>query len=361
LIGVAGILAALALGISALMTGPGRSGRSNVPEDPPVPEATRLSLGPVIGTESPPDPAPEGMVWIPSGVYWMGGNDRSTLDADPPHLVRVDGFWMDRTEITNRQFAEFVKATGYVTIAERKPDPKDFPGAPAEKLVPGSVVFSPPQAPIGLNDALRWWSYVPGACWRHPEGPGSSIEGKDDHPVVHVAFPDATAYASWAGKRLPTEAEWEWAARGGLDRKKYVWGDSREPDGKPMMNHWQGRFPVQNVATDGFDRVAPVGTYSSNGYGLLDMAGNVWEWCSDWYRPGYDVGGPSPLVNPKGPATSHDPMEPGVPKRVQRGGSFLCSDQYCTNYLPGARGKGEVDSGASHLGFRCVRPPRRNP
>jgi formylglycine-generating enzyme required for sulfatase activity len=298
------------------------------------------------------------MVWVPGGTFWMGGNDRSTQDAGPPHMVTVDGFWMDRTEVTNRQFAAFVRATRYVTIAECKPDPKDFPGAPEENLVPGSVVFTPPGAPVSLDNHLQWWKYVHGASWRHPEGPGSSVEGKDDYPVVHVAYPDAEAYAAWAGKRLPTEAEWEFAARGGLDRKRYVWGDAREPDGKPMMNHWQGRFPVQNVAADGFDRVAPVGSYSANGFGLLDMAGNVWEWCSDWYRPGYEVDGPGPAVNPKGPTTSHDPMEPGVPKRVQRGGSFLCSDTYCTRYLPGARGKGEVDSGASHVGFRCVRSPR---
>jgi formylglycine-generating enzyme required for sulfatase activity len=272
-------------------------------------------------------------------------------------LVRVDGFWMDRTEVTNRQFAAFVRATGYVTVAERELDPKDFPGVPSEKLVPGSVVFTPPKGPVPLDDFLAWWSYVPGASWRHPEGPNSSVEGRDEYPVVHVSFGDAQAYAEWARKRLPTEAEWEFAARGGLDRKRYVWGDELTPGGKWRVNNWQGRFPGQNVAADGYERLAPVGSFPANGFGLLDMAGNAWEWCSDWYRPGYEVTGSAPVVNPRGPTSSHDPMEPGVPKRVQRGGSFLCSDLYCTRYLPGARGKGDVDSGASHLGFRCVKPP----
>jgi len=308
----------------------------------------------------PPGPAPAGMVWVPGGTFWMGGNDPSTTDADPPHRVSVDGFWVDRTEVTNRQFAAFVGATGYVTVAERKPDVGDFPGVPAEKLVPGSIVFTPPSRPVPLTDHLAWWAYVPGANWRHPDGPDSSLNGKDDHPAVHVCHDDAVAYARWAGKRLPTEAEWEYAARGGLDRKKYGWGDSAQPDGVPRMNTWQGRFPVENAAADGFALVAPVGTYPPNGFGLLDTAGNVWEWCADWYRPDYEVSGDGsePARNPQGPATSHDPAEPGMPKRVQRGGSFLCSDQYCTAYLPGARGKGAVDSGTSHAGFRCVRSAR---
>jgi formylglycine-generating enzyme required for sulfatase activity len=280
------------------------------------------------------------------------------VDARPVHLVKVDGFWMDQTEVTNRRFAAFVEATGYVTVAERKPDPKDFPGVPEEKLFAGSVVFTPPDHPVSYEDPLVWWSYIAGASWRHPEGGNSSIEGRDDNPVVQVCYDDAVAYARWAGKRLPTEAEWEFAARGGLDRKKYVWGDALSPGGKLWMNNWQGRFPVENAALDGYVRLAPVASFPANGYGLYDMAGNVWEWCSDWYRPEYDVSGPSPLVNPRGPSTSHDPMEPGVPKRVQRGGSFLCSDLYCTRYLPGARGKGAIDSGASHLGFRCVSMPK---
>jgi formylglycine-generating enzyme required for sulfatase activity len=225
--------------------------------------------------------------------------------------------------------------------------------------VAGSAVFTPPAGPVPFDNPLAWWRYVPGADWKHPEGPGSSTTGKDDQPVVHICYDDAVAYAHWAGKRLPTEAEWEFAARGGLDRKKYIWGDAREPEGRSRMNHWQGRFPASNSAADGFAAIAPVGSYPPNGFGLVDMAGNVWEWCSDWYRPGYEVVGSQPSVNPTGPTSSYDPMEPETPKRVQRGGSFLCSDEYCTRYLPGSRGKGAVDSGASHVGFRCVRPARQ--
>ncbi|MCA1686973.1 MAG: formylglycine-generating enzyme family protein, partial [Planctomycetia bacterium] len=280
------------------------TGRGSAPEIP----APAAAVAPRVNPGKPPGPAPPGMVWVPGGTFWMGGNDGTTTDADPSHLVRVDGFWVDRTEVTNAQYAAFVEATRYVTVAERRPDPKDFPGVPAEKLVAGSAVFTPPSQPVPLDNPLQWWDYVPGADWRHPDGPGSSLAGKDDYPVVHVCYDDALAYAKWAGKRLPTEAEWEFAARGGLDRKKYAWGDERQPGGKPGMNHWQGRFPVENAAADGFTRLAPVGSFPPNGFGLLDMAGNVWEWCSDWYRPGYDVDGPGVVVNPKGPSTGHDPM-----------------------------------------------------
>jgi formylglycine-generating enzyme required for sulfatase activity len=304
-----------------------------------------------------PSPPPEGMVWIPGGTFWMGADDASMTDARPVHEVTVDGFWMDRTEVTNRQFARFVAATGYVTVAERKPDPRDFPDAPPEKLVPGSLVFTPPAGEVALDDPLVWWRYVPGADWRHPEGPETSIAGQDDSPVVQVCWDDAVAYAQSAGKRLPTEAEWEYAARGSKARTRYVWGDELRPGGKWQANIWQGRFPNQNTAEDGFARIAPVGTFPPNAFGLSDMAGNVWEWCADWYRPGYDL---SHGLNPQGPASSFDPNEPGVAKRVQRGGSFLCSDQYCTRYLPGARGKGSPDSAASHVGFRCVRSPQRS-
>jgi formylglycine-generating enzyme required for sulfatase activity len=314
------------------------------------------------------------MVWIPGGEFSMGcadprgipyGGHDSMADARPIHRVQVDGFWMDATEVTNAQFAAFVHATGYVTVAERTPSAEDFPGAPPENLVPGSIVFTPPDAAVPLRDAtgaahLRWWAYVPGAHWRHPTGPGSSIEGRDEEPVVHVAFEDAEAFAAWAGKRLPTEAEWEFAARGGLANAPYPWGGEFLPEGRWMANTWQGRFPVENTALDGHAGIGPVGRYPANAYGLHDMSGNVWEWCADWYRPDTyaqvaQEGGVS--VNPRGPADSFDPQEPGVPKRVQRGGSFLCSDQYCSRYIVGTRGKGEVSSGTNHIGFRCVRAP----
>jgi formylglycine-generating enzyme required for sulfatase activity len=297
----------------------------------------------------------EGMVWIPGGTFWMGGAGLEAPDSLPVHAISLNGFWIDRTEVTNEQFTAFVSETGYQTIAERIPDARDFPGAPPENLVAGSVCFRPPNHDVPLNDHFQWWSYVPGANWRHPDGPQSSLEGKEKHPVVHVAWDDAVAYARWAKKRLPTEAEWELAARGGLDRKRYTWGDELVPQGKWMVNNWQGKFPIQNTQVDGFPTTAPVGSFAANGYGLFDMAGNVWEWCADWYRPDSYASGPK--ANPKGPPDSFDPSEPGVPKRVQRGGSFLCSDLYCTRYLPGARGKGEPSSGASHLGFRCVKDP----
>jgi formylglycine-generating enzyme required for sulfatase activity len=255
--------------------------------------------------------------------------------------------------VTNAQFEAFVRATGYLTVAEQKPDPKDFPDAPADKLIPGSAVFTPPEQDVPLTEHLAWWQYVPGACWRHPEGPQSDLKGRENHPVVHVCWDDAVAFARWAGKRLPTEAEFEYAARGGLDRKKYCWGDELKPGGKWMANIWQGKFPRENTAEDGFKGTAPVGTFPANGYGLSDMAGNVWQWCADWYRPDYYQ--MSPERNPQGPADSYDPNEPGQMKRVQRGGSFLCSDLYCVRYCTGARGKGEPKSAACHIGFRCVK------
>jgi sulfatase modifying factor 1 len=304
--------------------------------------------------------SPAGMVWIPGGTFWRGNDNPKMPDAQPIHQVAVDGFWMDQTAVTNEQFARFVEATGYVTIAERTPDAKDFPGAPPESLVAGSVVFSPPSGPVPLDNHLRWWSYVKGANWRHPEGPQSNLQGREKHPVLQVAWDDAVAYARWAGKRLPTEAEFEFAARGGLDRKKFAWGDDLQPDGKWMANIWQGRFPYDNTAEDGYRATAPVGSFPANGYGLYDMAGNVWEWCNDWYRHDYYrtlAAGRQPVRNPQGPADSYDPSEPGTAKRVMRGGSYLCTDQYCTAYEAGARGKGAPDSGTNHLGFRCVKSP----
>lgn len=297
------------------------------------------------------------MVSIPPGTFWMGCNDRSFSDVLPIHQVHIDGFWIDKTPVTNEQFARFVRATGYKTVAEQKPKAEDFPGAPKENLVPGALVFTPPQGPVSLRSHYQWWRYVPGACWLHPQGPKSNLKGIGQHPVVQIAWDDAAAYARWAGKRLPTEAEFEYAARGGLDRKTFVWGDDFKPGGKWQANTWQGNFPARNTAEDGFVTTAPVASFPANGYGLYDMAGNVWEWCSDWYRPDYYKSfAPDQIANnPKGPAESWDPHEPGVAKRVQRGGSFLCTDQYCARYMVGARGKGEPSSGCSNVGFRCVK------
>ena len=279
-------------------------------------------------------------------------------DARPIHRVRVDGFWMDRTEVTNDQYAAFVKATGYRTVAEQTPKAADFPGVPLENLVAGSAVFTPPETSVPLDDHLRWWIYVPGADWRHPQGPRSNLEGRGSFPVVHIAYPDAEAYARWAGKRLPTEAEWEFAARGGQTGQPYSWGSELLPESRWMANIWQGQFPIKNAADDGFAGIAPVGQYPANPYGLRDMAGNVWEWCSDWYRPDtYARLAADGKVadNPQGPPASFDPTEPGQPKRVHRGGSFLCTEQYCVRYMIGTRGKGEVSSASNHLGFRCVK------
>jgi formylglycine-generating enzyme required for sulfatase activity len=285
------------------------------------------------------------------------GGSEAMQDARPIHRVYVDGFWMDNTDVTNEQFARFVRATGYVTVAERKPSAADFPGVPASRLVPGSLVFAPPAHVVSLDDYSQWWSYVPGANWRHPTGPKSSIHGRGRYPVVQIAYQDAAAYAKWAGTRLPTEAEWEFAARGGLSGKMYVWGDEMHPAGKWMANTHQGRFPDHDSASDGYDGVAPVAQFPANGYGLYDMTGNVWQWTSDLYRPDYyqqlaDAG--HVARNPRGPRNSFDPDEPGAQKRVERGGSFLCTSQYCSRYILGTRGKGEESSATSHIGFRCV-------
>ena len=318
----------------------------------------------------PPGPAPEGMAWIPGGEFSMGANDppdgdevgmKATTDARPIHRVYVDGFFMDKTDVTNREFAEFVKATDYVTIAERKPRAEDFPGAPPENLVAGSVVFVAPDHPVPLTNHLQWWSYVPDANWRHPLGPGSDIKGKENYPVVQIAYPDAEAYAKWAGKRLPTEAEWEFAARGGLSGQPFVWGKSFRPNGKWMANTHQGHFPNQDTGDDGYVGIAPVAQYPANGYGLYDMAGNVWQWTSDWYRPDYyqQLAATGEVArNPQGPDSPLDPAEPNQLKKVHRGGSFLCTDQYCSRYIVGTRGKGEVSTGTNHLGFRCVKDAR---
>lgn len=290
------------------------------------------------------------MVYIKGGTFDRG----SSLfpDASPVREITVDGFWMDEHEVTVAQFSRFVAATGYQTVAERALDPADFPDVPVAMLQPGSAVFTPPASQVSLGNHLQWWRYVPGASWHRPDGVGRAVEAGGNEPVVHIAFEDAAAYAKWAGKRLPTEAEWEYAARGGRSDNKYYWGEELKPAGKWMANVYQGNFPVKDSGEDGFVGIAPVKSFPPNGYGLYDMDGNVWEWCSDYYRPDYYAA--SPTLNPKGPADSHDPLEPGAEKRVQRGGSFLCNEQYCERYIAGSRGKGEVSSGSNNLGFRCV-------
>lgn len=309
-------------------------------------------------------PVPANMVWIPGGEFSMGGvnpvgivdgGHESMNDARPVHRVSVHGFLMDATEVTNKQFAEFVKATGYVTVAEQKPTKEEFPDAPQEALVAGSIVFSPTS--VGdLSNPLLWWSYAHGASWKHPLGADSDLKGKDDYPVVHVAWEDAAAYAKWAGKRLPTEAEWEFAARGGDAGNLYAWGNQFKPDGKWMANVYEGKFPESDAGSDGFVGIAPVKQFPANKYGLSDIAGNVWEWCNDWYRADYyqTLSASKISHNPQGPSVPNDPMEPGAKKKVQRGGSFLCTDQYCTRYMVGTRGKAEYRSSTNHAGFRCV-------
>ncbi len=353
---------------------------TRLPEKPATTPNSSSSANPsnfaptIENKKIPRGPTPQGMAWIPGGEFSMGaqdppGNDadavgmQATLDSRPIHRVYVDGFWMDKTDVTNAEFAKFVKATRYVTVAERKPKAEDFPGAPPENLVAGSVVFSPPDHPVTLDNHYQWWSYVHGANWRHPLGSNSSIQGKEDYPVVQVAYEDAAAYAKWAGKRLPTEAEWEFAARGGLSGKPYVWGDEFRPNGKWMANTFQGQFPTKDTGEDHYIGISGAARFPANGYGLYDMAGNVWQWTSDWYRPDYyqqlaKAGGVA--RNPKGPDASYDPSEPNERKKTHRGGSFLCTDQYCSRYMVGTRGKGEVSTGTNHLGFRCVKEPSSN-
>jgi formylglycine-generating enzyme required for sulfatase activity len=327
---------------------------------------------PTISDKTPaPAPPPEGMVWIPGGEFSMGSDAASeslcslpgvTRDALPIHRVYVDGFWMDATEVTNEQFEKFVRATGYITVAEQKPTKEEFPTAPPENLVAGSTVFTTTPTPVRLDNYFQWWSYVPGADWRHPTGPDSDLKGREKYPAVQIAYEDAAAYAKWAGKRLPTEAEWEFAARGGMAGKLYPWGDELKSNGKFPANIYQGQFPVDGGDTgeDGFKGIAPVAQFLPNAYGLYDVAGNVWEWVSDWYRPDTyaqleRAGGMA--RNPQGPDSPYDPAEPTEKKRVHRGGSFLCTDRYCTRYMVGTRGKGEVRTASNHLGFRCVKAP----
>lgn len=301
------------------------------------------------------------MVRIPGGTYWMGSADFYPEER-PVHRVTVDGFWMDPHQVTVAQFARFVEDTGHITTAEIPPDPALYPGADPNLLVPGSLVFTPPDQPVPLTDYTRWWAYVPGADWRHPEGPGSDVDGRENHPVTQVSWFDALAYAQWAGKDLPTEAEWECAARGGLDRKPFVWGDDHEPGGTPAANVWQGRFPWENLLTDGYLRTSPVGTFPANGYDLFDMAGNVWEWTCDYFTPGHAGSGKntapaSACCIPSNPLISapgiDDPREP-YQRRVIKGGSHLCAPNYCLRYRPAARQGETEDSSTGHIGFRCI-------
>ena len=324
---------------------------------------TRLRAGDRTG------PPPPGMRWIPPGEFAMGsGPDVGRPEETPAHRVRLDGFWIDEREVTNAQFARFAAATGHVTTAERVPDvdaimaqvPPGTPPPPPGLLVPGSLVFRPTAGPVPRDDPARWWHWTPGASWRHPEGPGSDLIGRAEHPVVHVSWDDAMAYAHWAGRRLPTEAEWECAARGGQDGQPYTWGDAAAGDGGHWRaNIWQGNFPARDDAADGFAGTAPVGSFPPNGYGLHDMAGNVWEWCADRYDRDlyrWRAGGPT-VANPAGPAAPDDPARAAGSRRAQRGGSFLCNDAYCARYRPAARQGGSPDTGMSHVGFRCALSP----
>ena len=305
------------------------------------------------------------MVWTPGGGFLMGSEAHYPEEA-PVHTVTVAGFWIDRYQVTNAAFRRFVKATGYVTVAERAPRAEDYPGAPPENLVPGSIVFKQPPGRVDLGNHYTWWAWEPGADWRRPEGPGSTLDGRDRHPVVHVAWADVEAYAAWAGKAIPTEAEWEFAARGGLDGADFAWGDELAPKGRIMANYWQGEFPWQNLEADGYARTAPVGSFPSNGYGLFDAIGNVWEWTGDWYTGRHVVangccGGAT--VDPTGGSreASVDPRQPGrpTPRKVLKGGSFACAENYCKRYRPAARMPHPIDTGTCHVGFRCVvRPPR---
>ena len=324
-----------------------------------------MSDATVRDTPSPADTA--GMIYVPGGVFRMG-SDRHYPEEAPVHSVKVDGFFIDATPVTNRQFRAFVAATGYVTFPELPPDPKHYPGALPHMLRAGSLMFNPPAGPVDLNDWSQWWTFKFGANWRKPYGEGSSIRGLDDHPVVHVAYCDAEAYARWAGKALPTEAEWEFAARGGLDGAEFAWGDELTPAGKHMANTWQGDFPHENTKADGFARTSPVKSYPPNGYGLYDMIGNVWEWTTDFWSTRHPANAPKACcvpVNPRGgpEQESYDPCQPliRIPRKVLKGGSHLCAPNYCRRYRPAARHAEPVDTSTSHVGFRCVVRERRAP
>ena len=302
----------------------------------------------------------KGMVRIAGGTFRMG-SDKHYPEEAPVHRVTVNAFWIDRTPVTNREFGKFVEATNHVTFAEIAPDPKDYPGALAHMLKAGSLVFSPPNHPVDLRNFANWWSFKFGANWRRPDGKGSSIRGLDNHPVVHIAYRDAEAYAAWVGKELPTEAEWEYAARGGLDRTDFAWGDELTPGGRHMANTWQGDFPHENLASDGFEHTSPIDSFPPNGFGLFDMIGNVWEWTTDWYSSLHTADAPKACCIPENPrgapeAGSYDPCQPQIriPRKVVKGGSYLCAPNYCLRYRPAARHAQPVDTSMSHVGFRCI-------
>jgi len=307
--------------------------------------------------------APPDMVWVPGGTYLMG-SDRHYPEEAPSHQVSVDGFWMDRTPVTNEMFRRFVQETGYVTFAEMAPNAEDYPGARPELLFPGSLVFIKPKGRVDLRNFRNWWDFVLGADWRHPQGPGSSLAGRDQHPVVHVAYADAQAFARWADKGLPTEAEWEFAARGGLDEQEFAWGSELNPGGRLMANYWQGEFPWENLETDGYEGTSPVGTFPPNGYGLVDVVGNVWEWTTDWYGSKHQADPTKGSCVPKNPrgSTEIDSVDPreaalAIPRKVIKGGSHLCSPNYGYRYRPAARFPEPVDTSTCHLGFRCIVKP----
>jgi formylglycine-generating enzyme len=296
------------------------------------------------------------------------GSDRHYPEEAPVHRVTVDGFWMDRTPVTNRLFREFVEVTGYVTFAEIAPDSKDYPGALPHMLKPASLVFTSPNHPVDLRNFANWWTFKFGANWRRPYGKGSSIRGLDDHPVVHISYRDAEAYAAWAGKQLPTEAEWEYAARGGLDQAEFAWGDEFTPSGRHMANTWQGAFPSENLASDGHARTSPVDAFPPNGFGLFDMIGNVWEWTTDWYSTRHPGDAPKACCIPENPgggleAASYDSCQPSIkiPRKVVKGGSHLCAPNYCRRYRPAARHAQPIDTSMSHVGFRCIIRERVTP
>ena len=323
--------------------------------------------GVVASVERPEQSVPANMIRIPGGTFRMG-SDRHYPEEAPSHRVSVDGFWIDRTPVTNRQFRQFVRDTGYVTCAEIVPDPKNYPGALPHMIFAGSLVFAPPNHPVDLRDWSQWWSFMKGADWRHPYGPKSNIGGLDNHPVAHVAYADALAFAQWAGKDLPTEAEWEFAARGGLDGAEFAWGDDFTPGGQHRANTWQGNFPHENTCEDGFDRTSPVMSFPPNGYGVYDMIGNVWEWTLDWWSAKHEADAAKACCIPDNPrggaeAASCDPRQPKIkiPRKVIKGGSHLCAPNYCRRYRPAARHAQPVDTLTSHVGFRCVVRTGSNP